>query len=76
MKKLSLSFYDGIYWLFSRPNISLRNISVATLENVLDNGGVDALIYLCNKIHGFELHALATSSLAALSEHRKPLFIF
>ncbi|KAG0053938.1 hypothetical protein BGZ83_000164 [Gryganskiella cystojenkinii] len=53
----------GLYELIETNN-------VATLENVLGNGGVDALVYLCNKIHGLELHALATSSLAALAEHQ------
>ncbi len=41
------------------------------LENVLEHGGLDAIVYLCSVVHGFELHALATKSLAALSDHRK-----
>ncbi|KAF9274193.1 hypothetical protein BGZ68_000870, partial [Mortierella alpina] len=40
------------------------------LENVLEHGGLDAIVYLCSVVHGFELHALATKSLAALSDHQ------
>ncbi|KAG0359306.1 hypothetical protein BGZ54_010016 [Gamsiella multidivaricata] len=40
------------------------------IEAVLSHGGLDAAIYLCNMVHGYELHALATSSLAALAEHK------
>jgi hypothetical protein len=36
----------------------------------MDHGGLDAMIYLCNMVHGYELHSLATSALAALAEHR------
>ncbi|KAF9967833.1 hypothetical protein BGZ70_007980 [Mortierella alpina] len=40
------------------------------LENVIEHGGLDAIVYLCSVVHGFELHALATKSLAALSDHQ------
>ncbi|KAF8943656.1 hypothetical protein BGZ47_005201 [Haplosporangium gracile] len=40
------------------------------LESVLDHGGLDAMIYLCSMVHGYELHSLATSALAALAEHQ------
>ena len=39
------------------------------IESVLSHGGLDAVIYLCNMVHGYELHALATNALAALAEH-------
>ncbi|KAK3820902.1 MAG: FYVE zinc finger-domain-containing protein [Linnemannia elongata] len=39
------------------------------LDSVLDHGGLDAMIYLCSMVHGYELHSLATSALAALAEH-------
>ncbi|KAF9121678.1 hypothetical protein BGW39_010346 [Mortierella sp. 14UC] len=40
------------------------------LDSVLDHGGLDAMIYLCSMVHGYELHSLATSALAALAEHQ------
>ncbi|KAG0321059.1 hypothetical protein BGZ97_012220 [Linnemannia gamsii] len=40
------------------------------LDSVLDHGGLDAMIYLCSMVHGYELHSLATSTLAALAEHQ------
>ncbi|KAG0027631.1 hypothetical protein BGZ81_005437 [Podila clonocystis] len=43
---------------------------VKVLQNVLDHGGLDAMIYLCGSAHGYELHALATNSLAVLSENQ------
>jgi hypothetical protein len=44
---------------------------VKVLQSILDHGGLDAMIYLCGSVHGYELHALATNSLAILSENRK-----
>ncbi|KAG0246344.1 hypothetical protein BGX31_002955 [Mortierella sp. GBA43] len=41
------------------------------IEGVLTHGGLDAVLYLCNITRGYELHALATSSLATLSEIRE-----
>ncbi|KAF9309034.1 hypothetical protein BG003_010288 [Podila horticola] len=43
---------------------------VKVLQSVLDHGGLDAMIYLCGGVHGCELHALATNSLAVLSENQ------
>ncbi|KAI9239541.1 MAG: hypothetical protein BYD32DRAFT_410847 [Podila humilis] len=43
---------------------------VKVLQSVLDHGGLDAMIYLCGSVHGYELHALATNSLAVLSENQ------
>ncbi|KAG0029240.1 hypothetical protein BGZ82_008067 [Podila clonocystis] len=43
---------------------------VKVLQSVLDHGGLDAMIYLCGSAHGYELHALATNSLAVLSENQ------
>ncbi|KAG0076462.1 hypothetical protein BGZ92_002395, partial [Podila epicladia] len=43
---------------------------VKVLQSVLDYGGLDAMIYLCGSAHGYELHALATNSLAVLSENQ------
>ncbi|KAF8975564.1 hypothetical protein BGZ46_009017, partial [Entomortierella lignicola] len=40
------------------------------LASVLSHGGLDAVIYLCSMVHGYELHSLATTALAALSEHK------
>ncbi|KAF9911892.1 hypothetical protein EC991_001796 [Linnemannia zychae] len=40
------------------------------LDSVLDHGGLDAMIYLCSMVHGYELHSLATSALAAIAEHQ------
>ncbi|KAF9424467.1 hypothetical protein BGZ76_003514, partial [Entomortierella beljakovae] len=40
------------------------------IANVLSHGGLDAVIYLCSMVHGFELHSLATTALAALAEHK------
>ncbi|KAF9925941.1 hypothetical protein FBU30_004365 [Linnemannia zychae] len=40
------------------------------LNNVLSHGGLDAMIYLCSMVHGYELHSLATSALAALAEYQ------
>ncbi|KAF9179405.1 hypothetical protein BGZ50_006954, partial [Haplosporangium sp. Z 11] len=47
-----------------------RSNDAKALESVLDYGGLDAVIYLCSLVHGYELHALATSSLAVLAEHQ------
>ncbi|KAF9963834.1 hypothetical protein BGZ65_010476, partial [Modicella reniformis] len=41
------------------------------IEGVLTHGGLDAVVYLCNIVRGYELHALATASLAALAEHKE-----
>ncbi|KAF9297884.1 hypothetical protein BGZ74_009605 [Mortierella antarctica] len=43
---------------------------VKVLQSVLGYGGLDAMIYLCGSAHGCELHALATNSLAVLSENQ------
>ncbi|KAF9402985.1 hypothetical protein BGX21_007730 [Mortierella sp. AD011] len=40
------------------------------VASVLSHGGLDAVIYLCSMVHGYELHSLATTALAALSEHK------
>lgn len=48
-----------------------KNNVEKALDGVLDHGGLDAMIYLCSMVHGYELHSLATSALAALAEHRK-----
>ncbi|KAG0258802.1 hypothetical protein BG011_003060 [Mortierella polycephala] len=48
----------------------IRTNDAKALESVLDYGGLDAVIYLCSLVHGYELHALATSSLAVLAEHQ------
>ncbi|KAG0321852.1 hypothetical protein BGZ99_003685, partial [Dissophora globulifera] len=39
------------------------------IQAVLTYGGLDAVIYLCNMVHGHELHVLATTSLAVLAEY-------
>ncbi|KAI1316528.1 hypothetical protein EDD11_009867 [Mortierella claussenii] len=40
------------------------------IAGVLSHGGLDAVIYLCSMSYGYELHSLATTSLAALAEHK------
>lgn len=50
--------------------LPLKNDLEKALDSVLDHGGLDAMIYLCSMVHGYELHSLATSALAALAEHR------
>ncbi|KAF9099343.1 hypothetical protein BGX27_000618 [Mortierella sp. AM989] len=40
------------------------------IASVLSHGGLDAVIYLCSMVHGYELHSLATTALATLSEHK------
>ncbi|ORZ08790.1 hypothetical protein BCR41DRAFT_143003 [Lobosporangium transversale] len=37
------------------------------IASVLSHGGLDAVVYLCNAAHGYEIHSLATTALAALS---------
>ncbi|CAO3570669.1 unnamed protein product [Mortierella alpina] len=53
----------GLYELIETNNEKV-------LENVIEHGGLDAIVYLCSVVHGFELHALATKSLAALSDYQ------
>ncbi|KAF9970720.1 hypothetical protein BGZ73_006512 [Actinomortierella ambigua] len=38
------------------------------IQNVLDHGGLDAMVFLCRLNHNYELHALATSFLATLTD--------
>ncbi|KAG0259850.1 hypothetical protein DFQ27_003839 [Actinomortierella ambigua] len=38
------------------------------IQNVLDHGGLDAMVFLCRLNHSYELHALATSFLATLTD--------
>ncbi|KAF9572764.1 hypothetical protein EC968_009492 [Mortierella alpina] len=73
--------YGVMVWPYILPRLQLEKHRFATaglhegcaqkaLENVLEHGGLDAIVYLCSVVHGFELHALATKSLAALSDHQ------
>ncbi|KAG0215428.1 hypothetical protein BGX28_010133 [Mortierella sp. GBA30] len=41
-----------------------------TLDSILEHGGLDAMVYLCSVVHGYELHAWATKSLAALADNQ------
>ncbi|KAG0341561.1 hypothetical protein BG004_005987 [Podila humilis] len=52
----------GIYDLIETNDVKV-------IQSVLDHGGLDAMIYLCGFVHGYDIHALATNSIAALSEH-------
>ncbi|KAG0234165.1 hypothetical protein BGW41_001217 [Actinomortierella wolfii] len=38
------------------------------IQSVLDHGGLDAMIFLCRMSHSYELHALATSFMATLTD--------